>query len=214
MALRCFILGVAVLSGCADRSAPRMAGPRAGPSRPQATPGAALEGMSAVDDEHWLGMSASCPTFDARRVEKEILRRANEFRIQAGRTPLSHNPALSEAARSHSEEMARTGKLSHNSNDPKRETMKERVALQGLGFRALAENIALEPCAIRYWSNGRVDLYTWAEVAANAVEHWSRSPGHRANLLRREVRELGVGAAIAEKDGRPYVYITQNFRTP
>lgn len=203
-----------VLSGCARRSPPSAVEFGQEPNRPSTPPGAALEGMPEIEDAQWLGMAASWPTFDARRFEKEILRCANEFRIQHGRAPLSHNPVLSQVARSHSEEMARTGKLSHKSSVPKRKTMKDRVAIQGIGFRVLAENIALEPCAIRYWSDGRADLHTWKEVAANAIEHWSRSPGHRANLLRHEVTEQGVGAAIAEKDERPYLYITHNFRAP
>ncbi|OPZ09989.1 MAG: Cysteine-rich secretory protein family protein [candidate division BRC1 bacterium ADurb.BinA364] len=110
--------------------------------------------------------------------------------------------------------MARLGYLSHSSPTRGREQVKDRFAAEGLGWRYLAENIALEPCWARFWTDGRVEPYTWAEAARNAVEHWMQSAGHRENILSPHARQMGVGAAAAPADGRPYLYITQNFLAP
>jgi uncharacterized protein YkwD len=55
----------------------------------------------------------------------------------------------------------------------------------------------------------------WGEETAGtpAVEGWMESPGHRANILRREFREVGIGLAYEPPrpvSGRVAVYTT-NF---
>jgi len=162
----------------------------------------------------WLARKAEVASFDADRLEAEVFRLTNELRRQHKLSPLHYNPRLAAAGRSHSQEMASLGYISHNSPTPGCRTPEERLARAGLGFRISAENIAYEPCLARFWTDGRAEYFTWGQVAANAVRHWAESEGHRENLLMKDVRELGVGAAIATSQGRPYVYLTQNFRAP
>ena len=47
----------------------------------------------------------------------------------------------------------------------------------------------------------------WSSRRATAVQivrRWMRSPGHRANLLSRTWRELGIGALRVTQKGRTY----------
>ena len=166
------------------------------------------------DQAAWLAQKADFASFNAERLEAEVSRLTNELRRQHKRSPLRINPKLARIARSHSQEMAQLGYISHNSPTPGRRTPEDRMAREGLGFRVSAENIAYEPCLARFWSDGRREFFSWGEVAANTVRHLSESSGHRENLLRRDVLEIGVGAAIASREGRPYVYLTQSFRAP
>ncbi|MCX7012553.1 MAG: CAP domain-containing protein [Candidatus Sumerlaeota bacterium] len=162
----------------------------------------------------WLAREAGPETFDARRLEAEAARLSNEMRRQNGRAELAYSARLAHAARAHSEEMARLGYLSHESPAAQSRTVADRLREAGLGYHRVAENISWQPCWAAFWSDGRKEAYMWAQVAANAVRRWSESPGHRENLLRAEVSEFGLGAAIALPDGRPYVYLTQVFRQP
>ena len=61
--------------------------------------------------------------------------------------------------------------------------------------------------------------YDWSYIAENAasgqsspkraVEAWMNSPGHRANILDPEIKEIGVGYAIDDVNATPYW--VQNF---
>jgi uncharacterized protein YkwD len=210
---------LAALSGCR----PRPPGPSPAPVHLAQEPQAAeapengsTPGREDVQDgpSAWLAREARPETFDAALLEREIVRLTNRLRRQQGRPALRGNAALTKTARSHSLEMARLDYFSHRSPTPERRSAQDRLAKSGLGFRVLAENIAKEPRVARFWSDGRLEWFTWGDVAANAVRHWCESPGHRANLLRRDVTETGVGAARSTRDGRPYVYLTQDFRAP
>jgi len=100
----------------------------------------------------------------------------NSFRAQHGKPALSYSPALAGVAQHQASSMAGRGKLDHAN-------FKERVA--HLGTTA-AENVSFgcdsEDCAIR---------------------QWSRSKGHRANMLRGDVSAYGLASALAS-NGRRY----------
>ena len=51
---------------------------------------------------------------------------------------------------------------------------------------SVAENIAFRPL-----------LLTSGDLPGALLDGWIRSPGHRANLLQRGVREIGVGLALS-----------------
>jgi len=100
----------------------------------------------------------------------------NGFRAQHGRPALVFSAQLAVAAAEHAQDMAARRSLDHKG-------YRER-----LGFFAgtAAENVLVgcadEDCAIR---------------------GWARSPGHRANMLRRDVAAYGIASATAA-DGRRY----------
>ena len=160
-------------------------------------------------------------------IKKWVIEFTNEERISAGLQPLRHDAAISDIARSHSENMARLSLLSHDigGKDPT-----ERAMTAGYNCRAyrgdgsysygLSENVAEHPRVTQWMGRGRsyhpVDYDRDAEAAARGlVQGWMSSPGHRENILDRDSRRIGVGIAIQEAPEYGYVsetvYATQNF---
>ena len=161
------------------------------------------------------------------QIERWVIEFTNEERIGAGLQPLRHDAAISDIARSHSENMARLGLLSHDigGSDPT-----DRAMTAGYNCRAysgdgsytygLSENVAEHPRATQWMGRGRsyhpVDYSRDAEdMARELVQGWMSSPGHRENILDRDARRTGVGVAIQESPEYGYtsetVYATQNF---
>lgn len=131
--------------------------------------------------------AASCPNRDLlasppnqRAVEIAVLCETNLRRVKAGLSPLVLNEKLSQAARAHGADMYRRGYFDHASPEGKR--VLDRV--QATGYRGLkfccGENIAAN-----------------IPNAAQVVSIWMSSPGHRANILLANAREIGVGVAGA-----------------
>jgi uncharacterized protein YkwD len=121
-------------------------------------------------------------------IEREQLAETNAERVAAGLDPLICDPALTLAARLHSEDMCRTGHFDHDSADGR--TFVDRIREQGVTYRAAAENIA----------HGQI---TASEVHID----WMNSPGHRANIMNGLYGRVGIGYAPC--GGRPYW--TQDF---
>lgn len=88
--------------------------------------------------------------------------------------PLTANDQLMQTAQQHAEFMARKQALSHTGEDGS--TFDERIRDSGYIFLTAAENVAL----------GAVD-------AAGVVNMWMESPPHRANILNRQVVDVGLG---------------------
>ena len=114
-----------------------------------------------------------------------MLRAINGERQRHGLPPLRLSTALSTAANEHSREMATGGFFAHESRDGS--AFDRRLARfyprAGHPGWAVGENLAY----------GSPDL-----TAAQAVNLWMHSPGHRANLLSPEWREIGLGAVHAD----------------
>jgi uncharacterized protein YkwD len=135
--------------------------------------------------------SASCPNadltpnagnLDAIRVAIVCLH--NQVRAQNGVPLLRGNTKLRRAAEGHSAEMVRAGYFDHTSLSGA--TMIDRVQASGYirGARGwlLGENLE--------WGTGSL------ATPRGAVDSWLKSPGHRANLLKRGYRHLGVGVSL------------------
>ena len=160
-------------------------------------------------------------------IERWVIEFTNEERSSAGLQPLRHDAAISDIARSHSENMARLGVLSHDigGSDPT-----DRAMASGYNCRAysgdgsytygLSENVAEYPRVTQWMGQGGsyhpVDYSHDAEdMARELVQGWMSSPGHRENILERDSRKIGVGVAIQESPEYGYIsetaYATQNF---
>jgi len=116
-------------------------------------------------------------------AEAELLRLTNAERKDAGLSPLEINPTLTRAAREHSANMARQGKMDHVLDE---KTPGDR--LQAVGYRG----------------------FTWGEniaygmpTSAGAIRAWMGSEGHRANILNEQYNEIGLGIVTDER-GVPY----------
>ena len=120
--------------------------------------------------------------------EKAALDETNAQRRAAGLPPLVPNERLFQAARAHSANMARQGRLDHMLDGTDVST---RVRWAGYRLASAAENIA--------WNS---------PDAAAALRLWMSSGGHRANILSREFTEIGVAVAVNARGER---YWTQVF---
>jgi uncharacterized protein YkwD len=126
-----------------------------------------------------------------RALESRVLVDLNRVRVQHGLAPLRPSPRLNAAASQHSREMARVGYFSHNSADGAAfwRRIERFYPSNGYGSWSVGENLL--------WSSPDVD-------AAGAIKMWMGSPEHRANLLNRSWREVGLSAV--HSDSAPGTY--------
>ena len=129
-----------------------------------------------------------CANVDVKptRANLEVVRTAvlclhNAERARNGLPRLSENPRLRRAAARHTAHMVEARFFEHTS--PAGSTMLDRIRRTGYtsGTRgwSIGENIA--------WGTGRL------ATAAQIQRSWMKSPGHRANILKRAFREIGIG---------------------
>jgi uncharacterized protein YkwD len=120
------------------------------------------------------------------RANLELVREAvlclhNRERARHGLPLLRENPKLRRAAERHTDNMVSERFFDHTS--PTGSTMVDRIRRTGYTKRArswaLGENIA--------WGSGSF------ATAAQIHRSWMKSPGHRANILQRSFREIGIG---------------------
>lgn len=132
--------------------------------------------------------------------EQEVLVRTNQERqrgaVCAGEPfapvqPLAFDPALTLAARRHSQDMAQRDYFEHET--PEGVGPLARASAAGSRARLVGENIAA----------GQVD-------PARVVKAWMDSPGHCRNLMDAQYRTLGVGYFFEESDRFGH-YWTQDF---
>lgn len=105
-------------------------------------------------------------------LAKEIYEETNKERVSAGLPELVWSDELAEAADIRAEEII--GTFSHVRPDG--------TKCYALGDRIHGENIARGPHA----------------SGAEFVQHWMDSPGHKANILRKEFTMIGIGTRCTE----------------
>jgi uncharacterized protein YkwD len=117
-------------------------------------------------------------------VRAALLCLHNQIRAQHGLPLLKDNLKLRKAANGHSSDMVDEGYFDHTSPDG--ETFVDRILGSGYAKKTdgwtLGENLA--------WGTG--DLST----ADGVMTAWMNSPGHRANILKRSYKEIGVGIRL------------------
>ncbi len=163
-------------------------------------------GVASRDGETWLVLAQPLRVpaeAEAARIRDEVLALINAARSEPRRCgahyyeaapPLTLSDALSSAARSHAQTMARTGTFDHVDDEGR--TPSERVRSAHYRARLVGENIA-----------------AGMGTAAEAVEGWLASPGHCENVMDPRFTELG--AAYATNLGRdPAVYWTLDLAAP
>jgi uncharacterized protein YkwD len=135
--------------------------------------------------------AARCPSAyvvptrgNLRAVRAALLCLHNQIRARRGLPHLKINGKLGKAAVAHSASMVRRRYFDHT--DPNGRTFVDRVLGAGyVGRRqgwALGENIA--------WGTGRL------ATPAAIMNAWMKSAGHRANILQRSYREIGIGIKL------------------
>ena len=118
------------------------------------------------------------------RVRAAILCLHNQVRARKGLPALKENARLRRAAAGHSRAMVSDGFFEHTT--PAGVTMIDRILRTRYVDRdeswTLGENLA--------WGTGEL------ATPRGAIAAWLESPGHRANLLKRSFREVGVGVVL------------------
>jgi len=122
-------------------------------------------------------------------LENEVVRLTNAERVKGGCGPLKHDARLRRAAFGHSADMVKNDYFDHDSQDGR--DMVDRMRATGFTGSAWAENIAMGQ-----------------RSAAEVVQSWMNSDGHRQNIMNCSYTLIGVGAA---KDAQGQIYWTQDF---
>jgi uncharacterized protein YkwD len=122
-------------------------------------------------------------TIEVNSNEEYMLSHHNKARKKRGLKPLCVHPALTQAARAHSQEMLDKDYASHESFNG--ESVRERLerygyTSDGYSYYAIGENIA--------WGCGSYGgpnrIFNW----------WMNSSKHKSNILNKKFREVGIGA--------------------
>ena len=122
-------------------------------------------------------------------LEKQMLDLVNQERVANGLSPLAADPELTEVARKHSADMFAHGYFAHDT--PEGLSPFDRMRAANVRFTTAGENLALAPTL---------------PVAHTGLMN---SPGHRANILRREFGRVGIGVMDGGMRG---LMISQEFR--
>lgn len=181
-------------SASASASATRTPG---APKSPAATPSKAPRPTTAAPAPQRATASAATtpatrpkttPTRGSRQdsgqssVAAQVVALVNAERAKAGCGPLTFNATLARAAQGHSDDMAARDFFDHT--NPDGAGPGDRVTAAGYPWSTYGENIAKGQSS-----------------AEQVMEAWMNSPGHRANILNCDFKEIGVGIHDA---GGPY----------
>jgi uncharacterized protein YkwD len=156
---------------------------------------AALAPSTSIASAHAVQRDAS--------LERAIVQRLNEVRVQHGLQPLALSPALGGAARLHTRALAARGLFQHESVDGT--PFQERVGRY------------YGPAGFRTWSVAENLVFGSAPFSAEqAIRAWLGSPPHRQTLLGAVWREVGVGAVLVRRapgvyGGGTVVIVTADF---
>jgi len=151
--------------------------------------------------------AAPLPSFtypDWRDAGREILDEVNKARASARYCAAEHfaavppvrwNPALADAARAHSSDMATQRYFDHRARDGSQ--VAERAERAGYAWRHIGENIAFGQ-----------------RSPQEAVAGWLDSPGHCANIMNGGFTEMGAAYGVTPTGQVGIIYWTQVFGTP
>lgn len=137
---------------------------------------------------------------DLKQVAEKIVARSNAFRKEQGLAELKVNSKLRQTAQDFANYMADSNRYGHTA-DGRRPS--QRAKDHSYNYCIVSENIAYH-----FFTKG---LATQALVD-RAVTGWKESPGHRRNMLKPHVTEIGVAVSQSEKTG--VYYAVQMFGRP
>ncbi|MGM9402563.1 CAP domain-containing protein [Aliiroseovarius sp. KMU-71] len=161
-------------------------------------------------------------------LDAAILAQVNFHRCKHGLPKLTAASGLRKQASKHSKWMAKSGKLSHQASSGTTRSLKGRLKSSGLKYKTGAENIGVMrlynidnrqflirssgKCVFTTPSGQPIGRHSYRSLATLAVREWMESPGHRRNILRRNLRHTGAGAEV--RPNSQYcgaVFLTQIF---
>jgi uncharacterized protein YkwD len=157
--------------------------------------------VSAILTASLLLVPAAAQATDLAPLRLLALELVNRSRTKHDLPPLRLEAKLTEAAQSHAADMLKRGYYSHTS--PEGKSVGDRFqAAGGSRWVLTAENIAkCEGCA------PPLDK----DYVRKLHEGWMKSPGHRANILRKGLDSFGYGIVLSKSGG---LYAVQTFAGP
>jgi uncharacterized protein YkwD len=112
--------------------------------------------------------------FSQTRLDAERARElVNAYRKEKGLRPLKLQPALTEAARAHSQDLAKWDRISHFGSDGSNPW--DRVKRTGYNAKLAAENVGTGQASFE-----------------EVMKGWRASPGHNKNLLLADAEHMGI----------------------
>lgn len=174
--------------------------------------------------------------FDEGLMAAAIFHETNRVRRQLGLPAFTHLAKLDEAADLKASVGVLESEVKHTNDLPFTATPADRVKWVGLEYERVAENIArissydlprgMTQLGVRTRRGGEefyrldtgrsVELQTYAGFAAEVVDSWMKSPGHRANLVDPQLVSLGCAARPCRSfiNRHEQIYAVQVFFTP
>ncbi|ERI89915.1 SCP-like protein [Clostridiales bacterium oral taxon 876 str. F0540] len=139
-------------------------------------------------------------------IENQIVALCNNERAKVSAPPLQINETLRKVARYKSNEMLQNNYFSHSS--PVTGYMPWDLAKKNFGYSysTFGENLWMSKMSsedAKYTEQFRATI-----TAAQIVKDWMNSPGHKANILNKNFRRIGVGLAFSSKNK---AYSAQEF---
>jgi uncharacterized protein YkwD len=128
----------------------------------------------------------------AYRPRQRVVAWVNAHRAAAGLRPVRISFAVHRAAELHARDQAAMGFMTHTGSDGS--DAGQRIRRQGYTWSMWGENVA----------------YGYGTARA-VVRAWMNSPGHRANILNRSFRHIGVGV---QRGANGLLYWTLDFARP
>jgi serralysin len=139
----------------------------------------------------------------ATAYEQLMLELVNAARRKTGAQPLAFNSALNGSADAHSSWMIAKDIFSHTGSGGSTPTQRmTKAGYKFTGSWASAENIA--------WASIRGPSGYQDEVQL-LHKNLMNSPGHKANILNANFREIGIGFAVGAYQGWTGAFVTENF---
>lgn len=124
-----------------------------------------------------------------------IISLTNEARKQFNLNALKESSVLAKAAQAKAEDMLLNGYFAHNS--PGGKTPWQFLENAGYNYFSAGENLAIN-----------------FEDANSLEQAWMASPKHKANILKSEFEEIGIGVAKGEYFGKQATFVVQMFGAP
>ncbi len=128
-------------------------------------------------------------------VPSLVIRLTNEERASDHLPALQPSRALAAAAQAKADDMAARGYFAHNTPEGRLPWIWLEQA--GYDYESAGENLAVN--------------YYQSETVTTA---WMQSSAHRANILRKEFTEIGIGVARGEYQDAPALFVVQFFGRP
>ena len=163
--------------------------------------------LAAASASAWLvagaGAAPRNPAASLSPLERGVYADINALRASHALPTLRLSKSLTDAARSHSQEMETDGYFAHDSHDGTLfwKRIEGFYSSSSYGFWSVGENLL--------WSSPDID-------ARHALTMWLESPEHRKNMLDPSWREIGVSAVHESHapgifDGRGVTIVTTDF---